>query len=779
MCKLQKCDGERPNCGQCLRSRAFRDCEYVEDGITRTQKLEEQIAAVGARIEQLEKPKELRTCVGLHNPYSGKRRSTYLPSLSLSGSSAEPPPSHKDSEVTAGPSSPLSLPTSCSERIAPANLDSLIHKFLPHSSQFGFFLNVHNFRESVLGRRGERPIPVLLDVVHLWAIHISGSDEFTAHESIYLSRALRAAVDALSGTHLRNTILHTIQAEVLLPHYFLQNTRFLEGKYHLSAAGLHHIRLADADVPGGPPRPALLRLPPVRDAIEESERINAFWTVLTMNNCWTTADGSPSNISYTAPGARIDTPWPVDINATKLQNQVLPHSSTGTANTFLANLRDNGTSESAFHAKAAILFEQASRISSLFSPNMTGDQRARCCASFTAMDTLIESLKPTLPVIHAQSSRQMLVAHSLTNAATIQMHNTFVGCADISRVRVSDAARAVVSDFAQVTTVLMAACQVFIAELARARSRLPSNVQEEHALLNAIDTVSEMAFFSGNDMVISDVRTEYIPRCGDDNPATSYTISFPNANDPPQKESSGKKNSRKNNIHIINSAGDGYGPHATTMGDIAAKIPSKPSLKRSCEKCGKRPDQKGPGYSSHWKEHKKLCQVYRKADDRERDVATRGLVTKELFVSQATLRKWYYDNVDIVDYTIMQTMELYKGRAHELWRTHAVSISLNGGEKGKIITASDMCFDDAEAVSFATLAQTGRPTLSDAFLNLVGKGKRIIVIFILERDMRLMFIKGHDLPLDEEWAKMEEDPMWRMHIRLRDMAQGSDEEDED
>ncbi|KAJ6476543.1 hypothetical protein C8R47DRAFT_1323652 [Mycena vitilis] len=304
-----------------------------------------------------------------------------------------------------------------------------------------------------------------------------------------------------------------------------------------------------------------------------------------------------------------------------------------------------------------------------------------------------------------------------------------------------------------------------------------------------------MAFSSGNGMVISDLRTEYIPGCGDDNPATCFTINFPkaNANDLPQKNSSGKKKSRKNNIHIINSAGDGYGPHATTMGDIAAKIPSKPSLKRSCEKCGKRPDQKGPGYSvcasckiahycsrdcqtSHWKEHKRLCQVYRKADDRERDVAARGLVTKELFVSQATLRKWFYDNVDIVDYTIMQTMEFYKGRAHELWRTHAVSISLDGGEKGKTITARDMSFDDAEAVSFATLAQTGRPTLSDAFLNLVGKGKRIIVIFILERDMRLMFIEGHDLPLDEDWAKMEEDPMWRMHIRLRDMAQGSDEE---
>jgi hypothetical protein len=48
--------------------------------------------------------------------------------------------------------------------------------------------------------------------------------------------------------------------------------------------------------------------------MEEYERVNAFWAVLTMKNCWTTADGSPSNISYTVPDARIDTPWPADIN---------------------------------------------------------------------------------------------------------------------------------------------------------------------------------------------------------------------------------------------------------------------------------------------------------------------------------------------------------------------------------------------------------------------------------------------------------------------------------
>jgi hypothetical protein len=81
-----------------------------------------------------------------------------------------------------------------------------------------------------MGHRGHGLAAGLLDVVYLWAVHLSGSGEFAAHEPSYLSCALRMAADALSGTHY-NTVLHAIQAEVLLSHYFLRNARFLEGKY--------------------------------------------------------------------------------------------------------------------------------------------------------------------------------------------------------------------------------------------------------------------------------------------------------------------------------------------------------------------------------------------------------------------------------------------------------------------------------------------------------------------------------------------------------------------
>ncbi|KAJ7936982.1 Zn(2)-Cys(6) binuclear cluster domain-containing protein [Mycena leptocephala] len=502
-----KCDSERPKCGKCSRSIGFQDCEYVEDGPTRTEILEEEIAILEARIEELEKPKELRSTVGLHDPYVGAGSS---PALSQRNSSVHLPIACAELS-----SSPWSMPTSSTEEIPLSSLEPLIHNFLHHSSQFGFFLNVHNFREATIGRSGQPPTAVLLDVVCLWAIHLSGSDEFTACEASYLARALRTAVDALSGPHHHHTIFHCIQAEVLLSHYFLRNTRFLEGKYHLSAAvslvissGLHRTRSADSYV-GGCLGSGFSAMPLPMDATEEAERINAFWTVLTLNNCWTTADGSPSNIAYADPDVGIDTPWPSDINAPHLHN-----SCVGTVSTFLANLPDDGVSIAALHAKAAILFEKASRLASQCCPDMTNEQLTQFYLSFNTIDALIERFKISLPAVHLHPTRSMLVIHTLVHVATIQLHNPFISNIDASHLRALDAARAVVATLAQVPVhefvfidpimgpLLMTICQVFLTELRRFKHHRPLHGPvrpEERVLMDAMDTVvAVMSVFAPN-----------------------------------------------------------------------------------------------------------------------------------------------------------------------------------------------------------------------------------------------------------------------------------------
>jgi hypothetical protein len=187
--------------------------------------------------------------------------------------------------------------------------------FLPNASQFGFFLNVPLFRSSLV--LPFRPTPALLSVVYLWGIHLSRSDALREHESTFRSRAVQHTANALSDTHPQQ-LLHALQAEILLAYYFLRNGRFVEGKYHSSAAaslaisgGLNKIRSARDSVSVAGDRS--LSLPPPRDSVDEGERINGFWAALVLDKCWSVALGSPSNFTDDQMlGTRIDTPWPLD-----------------------------------------------------------------------------------------------------------------------------------------------------------------------------------------------------------------------------------------------------------------------------------------------------------------------------------------------------------------------------------------------------------------------------------------------------------------------------------
>jgi hypothetical protein len=104
-----------------------------------------------------------------------------------------------------------------------------------------------------MGRSGQRPAAVLIDVVHLWAIHLSGSERSPSQP-------------------------------------------------HQDSAGLGR-RSPRGHSTGFPTRGSS------RDAMEECERISGLWAALALPACFTTADGSPGRISYTTSASRIDTPW--------------------------------------------------------------------------------------------------------------------------------------------------------------------------------------------------------------------------------------------------------------------------------------------------------------------------------------------------------------------------------------------------------------------------------------------------------------------------------------
>ena len=197
-------------------------------------------------------------------------------------------------------------------------IPSRLNYFLPFAPEFGFFLNIPRFHVSMLQPyplgHPSRPSPALIFSTYLFAILISNDPLVKPNEGAYLKRANQEAATALSGNH-PHKVMHSIQAEVLLANYYISTGKFFEGKYHIAnavstaiSAGLHKLRSS------GPSSP--VTIPPHRDVIEEGERIICAWNVFNLDKCWAVALNDTPNFEYSthALAAKIDTPWPLDMD---------------------------------------------------------------------------------------------------------------------------------------------------------------------------------------------------------------------------------------------------------------------------------------------------------------------------------------------------------------------------------------------------------------------------------------------------------------------------------
>jgi hypothetical protein len=168
-------------------------------------------------------------------------------------------------------------------------------------------------RESLMLPSAQQRHPALLNAIFLWSCYISRPAPLSQHESHYLARALAALSDALQYS---DRVLDIIHASCLLAVYFLSNGRVLEGSYHASAAaalavqcGLHR-RISHQPNDNLEPLDPL-RLSPPKDAIEEGERISAFWQVYNLDRCWSVVLRKPPTIvDDHGASMAIRLPWP-------------------------------------------------------------------------------------------------------------------------------------------------------------------------------------------------------------------------------------------------------------------------------------------------------------------------------------------------------------------------------------------------------------------------------------------------------------------------------------
>uniref|UniRef100_A0A0W0F4X5 Xylanolytic transcriptional activator regulatory domain-containing protein n=1 Tax=Moniliophthora roreri TaxID=221103 RepID=A0A0W0F4X5_MONRR len=546
-------------------------------GRSRTRALEDTVSRLEARLREYENPHETPS-VSLHNPYGEPSESTALrlavPSMPQpkgephSGHPSPPSPYSTLSPLTAPSPSSVSSNTSSirttsrspaadSEEPSLPMIRLLLDTFYVHSSTFGFFLNMSRFSNDILTLpQGHlhRPCPGLLSTVYLLGVHLSTSEAPDARrirEQSLLLRALRDTATDLATTH-PNRLLHTIQAETLLAYYFFRAGNILEAKRHASSAaslvlgcGLHRIRsstnwsASSSPVSVGPG--GVTSLPGARDAVEEGERINAFWTVFTLSRNLAVAVELSSEVCgmFDAPGMQVDTPWPLDMESYK--EGVLPPAGASTIWNYLNHTHPQSDeyerSTSTFVTKTSILLHQAVFLDGQYHQNMTQKDSQAFYAAFQSLNHLIDTTRMQLPALPTPamnadstnpSTRPVYLSHALVQAATIKLHGILYSD-PASRQVCLDAAKAMLKGPSDggidvqllgsvnpiMGTLWTLSCRVLIDELVRVRSLrgqawpTQSTAGDEDELVSRLHTgFAALNFFSGS----SDLMTHKDPR---------------------------------------------------------------------------------------------------------------------------------------------------------------------------------------------------------------------------------------------------------------------------
>jgi hypothetical protein len=168
----------------------------------------------------------------------------------------------------------------------------------------------------------------LLRTLYLWGAHLSRSENWLNRENELLLRALSETAVTLSTSSHPHYTVHTIQSEVLLAYYFFRTGRSIEARRHATAAasivlscGFHKLR---SNSSSRPTDLVLATSDPFfisqsEDPIQEGEKLNALWTVVTLCKNLASTFEHPASVCgiFEASGVVIDAPWPLDMESYK------------------------------------------------------------------------------------------------------------------------------------------------------------------------------------------------------------------------------------------------------------------------------------------------------------------------------------------------------------------------------------------------------------------------------------------------------------------------------
>ncbi|KAJ7473057.1 hypothetical protein B0H11DRAFT_2037155 [Mycena galericulata] len=416
-----KCDGVRSGCNQCRERppRSGTPCLFDLDAGPAHQtgvQMQETIRVLKLRINELEEaagrsgPRVL-----LQQPYSHPTSNPAEMSRTAMRSSLSP-------ESVSGFLA-LQEPT-------PDIIQKLLNTFLDRFTNTGyFFLQAVPFFNSALlplpFGHFDRPSQTLLNVVYLWGSVLSSTATNIPYtDDTFLIGALQSLPDDIRHFHLHpGLVLETIQAEVLLSLYYLHAALPVQGRQHsASAVSLALSAALNRSAPVASSNPALNfpltqdLLPAPMDAGQEAERINAFWAVVMVDNCWVAAQGNPSALPY---GSTLDTPWS------------FASKGGATITRFLSGDDQEGHSPVTLMVKASILLERVIA----FSARNTGAVDA---TSLNSLDKRLHTFRASLP--HASGVGALFMAHAMTDLAIVRLYSPLARSGSTSRYKCLTAA---------------------------------------------------------------------------------------------------------------------------------------------------------------------------------------------------------------------------------------------------------------------------------------------------------------------------------------------------
>ncbi|KAJ7902170.1 hypothetical protein B0H14DRAFT_3852185 [Mycena olivaceomarginata] len=302
-----------------------------------------------------------------------------------------------------------------------------------------FFLNGPRIMNSVFSTESRPISSSLLYSILLCGIHLSGSPALQARENEFLSRAVRSVTPIQP-----HQVTQNIQAEVLLAQYFLRQGRFLEAMHRINAAASLAIGCGLHRLPSDHTPTSAFALPSTRDAVEQGERVNAFWMIMALHKIFGVIMQWPSSVSGLL-DEQIDVPWPLEMEVYESGIVPINPQRQFTMQAFFDDPRDSEAANSSLaqHAKAAALFKRASHIGGN-RPNLADPEEY---AQFMLFEHGLNQVIQALPSFdNVQGSidviRQRLVNFTLCQVAIIQFHSALDHPASIHKCL--SAARAVV-----------------------------------------------------------------------------------------------------------------------------------------------------------------------------------------------------------------------------------------------------------------------------------------------------------------------------------------------